>query len=141
MRIRPASIEDAALLAPLCEQLGYPTTAEQIVARLRSILRSRTQAVFVAEAGGRIAGWIHVHESLTVESGPDAEIGGLVVDETARRQGIGRALVAEARRWARESGYDSIVVRSNVVRREAHPFYEGLGFRRAKTAHVYVRDP
>jgi hypothetical protein len=30
-----------------------------------------------------------------------------------------------------------ISVRSNVVRLEFHPFYEHLGYRRAKTQHVY----
>ena len=64
-----------------------------------------------------------------------------VVDAAARCKGVGRALVEEARVWARRSGFQSVVVRSNVVRPEAHPFYEQLGFRRTKTTHVYTRDP
>ena len=141
VRIRPVTLDDVAALVPLCEQLGYRSTAQQVDARLRRVVGSRSHAVFAAEVDGRIAGWIHVHESLTVESDPYAEIGGLVVDAAARCKGVGRALVEEARVWARRSGFQSVVVRSNVVRPEAHPFYEQLGFRRTKTTHVYARDP
>lgn len=141
VRIRSVTLDDVAALVPLCEQLGYRSTAQQVDARLRRILASRTHAVFAADIDGRIAGWIHVHESLTVESDPYAEIGGLVVEAAARSKGVGRALVEEARRWARESGFHSLVVRSNVVRPESHPFYERLGFRRTKTTHVYAREP
>ena len=141
MRVRPATADDVAALVPLCEQLGYPSTAYQVDTRLRRVFASGNQAVFVAEIDGHVVGWIHVHESLTVESDPYAEIGGLVVDARARGKGVGRALVEEARRWSRRSGFQSLVVRSNVVRPESHPFYERLGFRRTKTSHVYTRDP
>ena len=141
MRIRPLTLEDASSLVPLCEQLGYPSSAAHIEARLRRILPMREHAAFAAEIDGQIAGWIHVHESLNVESDPYAEIAGLVVTSGLRRKGVGRALVDEARRWARESGFQSLYVRSNVERRESHPFYEGLGFRRIKTSHVYTRAP
>ena len=141
MRIRPLTLDDAATLVPLCEQLGYPSSEADIEARLRRILARRDHAAFAAEIDGRIAGWIHVHESLTVESDPYAEIGGLIVGSGVRRRGVGRALVDEARRWAREAGFHALYVRSNVVRPESHPFYEGLGFRRTKTSHVYRRNP
>jgi GNAT superfamily N-acetyltransferase len=141
VRVRPATVDDVAALVPLCEQLGYPSTVHQVDTRLRRVFGSGNQVVFVADIDGHIVGWIHVHESLTVESDPYAEIGGLVVDARGRGKGVGRALVEEARRWARRSGFQSLVVRSNVVRPESHPFYEQLGFRRTKTTHVYARDP
>jgi GNAT superfamily N-acetyltransferase len=141
VRVRPATVDDVAALVPLCEQLGYPSTAYQVDTRLRRVFGSGNQAVFVAEIDGHIIGWIHVHDSLTVESDPYGEIGGLVVDASVRGKGVGRALVEEARRWARRSGFQSLVVRSNVVRPESHPFYEQLGFRRTKTTHVYAREP
>ena len=34
-------------------------------------------------------------------------------------------------------GLPEVSVRSNVVREESHPFYERLGYTRAKTQHVY----
>ena len=43
------------------------------------------------------------------------------------------------RRWASERGLREIAVRSNVVRAESHPFYEGRGYARVKTQHVYLK--
>ena len=74
-----------------------------------------------------------------IESGERVEIVGLVVDEQARRTGTGRRLVAAAEDWARARGMPELFLRSNVLRTEAHPFYEQLGFLRTKTQHAYVK--
>jgi GNAT superfamily N-acetyltransferase len=50
---------------------------------------------------------------------------------------VGRALVAAIEGWAREQGVDVMVVRSNVRRQGSHPFYEGMGYLRQKSQHVY----
>ena len=44
-------------------------------------------------------------------------------------------LVAEG--WARSRGLPFLIVRSNVVREIAHPFYLALGYSREKTQHYY----
>jgi len=54
-----------------------------------------------------------------------------------RGRGAGRQLVEAVERWAAARGLDEISVRSNVVRPDAHPFYERLGYIRAKTQHAY----
>ena len=40
---------------------------------------------------------------------------------------------------AATSGLAALVVRSNVVRELAHPFYQALGYTRSKTQHVYTK--
>ncbi|HEX2642580.1 MAG TPA: GNAT family N-acetyltransferase [Thermoanaerobaculia bacterium] len=136
--IRPADSADAPSLAALSGQLGYPSTPAQIAARL-AVLAETADAVRVAEVDGQVAGWIHVGSHRPLESEPSAEISGLVVDEAHRGQGIGRLLVEAALAWARERGYAGIRVRSNVVRADAHRFYEGLGFQRVKTQVTFTR--
>ena len=74
-----------------------------------------------------------------LETGERVEIVGLVVDDAARRRGIGQLLVDAALDWAREIGIGEVIVRSNVARGESHPFYEGAGFERIKTQHVYLK--
>lgn len=136
--IRGANLADAAEIARLSAQLGYPADVELFAGRLERIVRLPTHAVLVREgAGGRLAGFIGLERRLTIESGDTAEVVGLVVDVDARRGGAGRSLVAAGEDWARAHGLRELFLRSNVVRPEAHAFYPALGFERSKTQHVY----
>lgn len=137
--IRTVTIADAAEIARLSAQLGYPAPIETFAARLQRLLDSPVHAVLVAarDADQPLAGFIALEQRITLESGGRVEIVGLVVDAEARRGGIGRSLVAAAERWTGDHGLDEVFLRSNVVRPEAHPFYEGLGYVRTKTQHAY----
>ncbi|HVI57811.1 MAG TPA: GNAT family N-acetyltransferase [Luteimonas sp.] len=144
--VRTATLDDAAEIARLSAQLGYPADVAVFEARLRRLLASPLHAVLVAggepasaKAAGGLAGLIGLEQRITLENGERVEIVGLVVDAAARRGGVGRALVAAAERWTRERGLDTLFLRSNVVRPEAHAFYPGLGFDRSKTQHVYSK--
>jgi GNAT superfamily N-acetyltransferase len=138
--IRPATLADAAAIAALSGQLGYPSTEEEIRDRLRTLESGGSTEVLVAESDGRIDGWIAVRGDLSLETGPFAEIAGLVVDESARGKGIGASLVEAAERWAKERGHTRIRVRSNVVREAAHRFYERLGYIPKKKQQVFDKD-
>jgi len=138
MHIRKASREDAAALADLATQLGYPSTPEQLASRLAA-LGGAGHAVFVAEEDGKVAGWIHVLARQHLETDPFSEIGGLVVDEACRGRGVGPVLVDAAVAWAREHGFGELRVRSNLIRTDAHRFYEREGFERRKTQVVLGR--
>ncbi len=135
--IRLATAADAGEIARLSEQLGYPATADEAIQRLKAINRYPEHAVFVADADGRLAGWIHVflRPSLTTE--PSAEVAALVVDEHTRSHGLGQALLGEAERWTIEQGYRMVTLRSNVKRVRAHAFYERLGYETTKTSKSF----
>jgi GNAT superfamily N-acetyltransferase len=122
----------------LSTALGYESTTEQLNARLQPILGHPEHAVFVAETGGAgVVGFIQIVVKRCVESDTVAEIVGLVVDERLRGGGIGRALVAEAERWATARGLDAVIVRSRVHRSRAHSFYERLDYRHLKDQRVF----
>ncbi|HEY7472512.1 MAG TPA: GNAT family N-acetyltransferase [Gemmatimonadota bacterium] len=139
MTVREARLDDAAALARLATELGYPTTVEEASRRAADVLARPGHAVFVAEVEGEVAGWIHVVESVTLESDRSAEIGGLVVGDAHRGVGIGARLVAEAERWAGSRGYRLLRVRSNVTRVRARRFYEREGFAVTKSQNHFVK--
>jgi len=140
-RIRPAQPEDAPVLAALAGQLGYPTAPEEMAARLKALAEDDRHAVFVAvEADGQVVGWIHVYLCPKVIADLEAEIGGLVVDETHRSRGVGAHLVRQAEDWARARGCGGLTVRTNVVRERAHAFYRRLGFREVKVQRVFHKS-
>lgn len=136
--IRRAAGQDAPRLAELSGVLGYPAAAAELGVRLERLLASPQDIVLVAEsATGETVGWLHGAEQELLESGRRCEILGLVIDPAHRGQGIGRCLVAAVEAWARARDLKQMTVRSNVVRTESHPFYERLGYARAKTQHAY----
>ena len=128
------SIADVSAVARLATQLGYPSTPAQIERRFRALENAPEAGVMVAEGpDGAVIGWIHVFATRQLESDPGAEIGGLVVDESARGRGIGSALMESAEAWARERGFEGVSVRSNVIRLEAHEFYKSRGYQILKS--------
>lgn len=139
--IREATEQDAAAIAELAGELGYPAPPETMQERIKTIAASSTDVLFVAIGPKREKlAWLQVHCCHLIESGFRAEIVGLVVSRNARRIGLGRALVARAERWAANLGAKAIVVRSNIKRAEAHEFYPALGYTAAKTQHVYRKE-
>jgi GNAT superfamily N-acetyltransferase len=133
-----ASARDAERIAALCQQLGYPASQEEVRRRLNPIQQDEQHAVYVAALpDGRVVGWVHVYVCQLLVADPQAEIGGLVVDEDYRRSGVGRLLMQQAEQWAREKGCWAVYLRSNVVRKDAHAFYEGIGYSSAKTSMAF----
>jgi GNAT superfamily N-acetyltransferase len=137
VRCRPAQSRDAAAIAALAGDLGYPTPTTEMAARLALVDGRGEHAVFVAESRGEVTGWIHVAAEFHLESGEFGEVAGLVVTPGARGAGTGSLLLAEAEAWARARGLASLRVRSNVVRADAHAFYGRRGYAFRKTQAVF----
>jgi ribosomal protein S18 acetylase RimI-like enzyme len=100
--IRPARAADALRLAGPLAQLGYPGELDAVTSRLAGILKSATQQILVAAPpdDSRIDGYIGLERRLTLHQDEHVEITDLVVDATARRSGLGRALVTAGEQWA-----------------------------------------
>jgi GNAT superfamily N-acetyltransferase len=136
LTIRPAKRTDAAALAFLSGELGYPTTTAEMETRFDVLVRDSRHGIYVAERDS-IAGWVHVALVQSLESVAYAEICGLVVAESYRSSGIGTQLVAAAENWALQHGYHRIRVRTNVVREQTRMFYKKRGFQLKKTQEVF----
>ncbi len=138
--IRPALPADAAQVAGLCDQLGYPASVGEVQERLSRLRQDRQHMVYVAElASGQVVGWVHVYLCPLLIADLGAEIGGLVVDENWRSIGIGLRLLQQAEQWAQQQGCWAVHVRSNVTRERAHRFYERIGYQTIKTQRVFRR--
>jgi GNAT superfamily N-acetyltransferase len=138
LRIRRMAETDAEVVSALAGELGYPNEAEAIRARVRAIGESDLLLVAV-NASDKAIGFIQAHRVCIIEAGFRVEILGLVVTSSARRSGTARGLIEEAERWAKNIGAETISVRSNTKRIEAHFFYPALGYRKIKTQAVYEK--
>jgi GNAT superfamily N-acetyltransferase len=128
-RLRVASIDDAAAIAVLITQLGYPATTTQMADRLSALCGDSHYRAMVAEVNGLAVGMIGLRVDRGYEyDGVQARIVALVVDESYRGAGIGRALVEAAETWALERGAHKIMVNTAHRRTRTHEFYRSIGY-------------
>jgi GNAT superfamily N-acetyltransferase len=140
MLIRAATTDDAIALAVLSGQLGYPADAATVLRRLDGVAAHHAGMVLVAvDPHGGLAGFAHVEPRRPLIAEPFAELAALVVSETARGQRVGSALLAAAEAWAREQGFASMRVRSNILRERAHRFYLREGYAEKKRQSVFLK--
>ena len=137
LRIRRARAQDAARLAELSGQLGYPASRQEILQRMKRMRPVTQQAIFVAEWETGVTGWLHVSVTPLLEEPLRAEVNGLVVDESQRSLGAGAKLLEAAESWAAKKGCKGMSVRSNVVRDRAHSFYLRNGYEHYKTQKAF----
>ena|ERR1700690_1241896 len=72
-----------------------------------------------------------------VPTGIRSIIEDVIVDESARGQGIGEALVGKLLDIAREKGVKGVGLTSNPKREAANRLYQRMGFRRRETNSYY----
>lgn len=139
--IRTACATHVPVLVDLCEQLGYPTTALEIEARIKDLTGMDDHLLLVAETeAGEVVGWVHGIVRKLLVIAPHIELGGLVVDESQRCQGIGEQLLHAVETWALDRGIKTVFVRSNAIREDAHRFYQRLGYEIVKTSLTFIKE-
>jgi GNAT superfamily N-acetyltransferase len=139
--IHPAILENAMTMAALSSQLGYPVARDDFKEYLHLVLQDEEQIIFVSlDNDGNIIGWVHayVHRLLMIEA--HVSIGGIVVDQGALGQGIGRVLMEEVDKWDLQKGYSFIYLGSNATRVGTHKFYDRIGFHKLKTSYVFTKE-
>jgi GNAT superfamily N-acetyltransferase len=161
--VRPVRAGDAPALAALSTELGYPAKTMQIERRLKALLASDDDVVFVAAAGAatgaaagaaaagvaagapaqrrgpELLGFVHAAEKRLLVSEPFVELEGLIVAGAARRHGAAAALVAAVERWSLARGVAELRVRARLERDAADRFYRGRGFELEKQQRVFCK--
>ena len=131
--VREAGPADADEIIRLFTQLGHPQPEGSAASRLAAFYAAGDR-VLVAESSqsireGKLLGATTLHITPEIHRpGPIGRMTAVVVDESARGQGIGRVLIAAAERYFAERGCAMVEVTSNKKRIDAHRFYEQLGY-------------
>ncbi|WP_050616233.1 GNAT family N-acetyltransferase [Bacillus testis] len=131
MEIRDATINDIEELTSLIEQLGYPTTIENMKTRFSNIESSPDYRTILASYEGKVVGMIGMIKEYYYEmDGFYVRIVALVVDSHYRSKGIGKKLLEGAESWARRIGATGIGLNSGnrPERVQAHRFYKNMGY-------------
>ena len=138
--IRPAEPRDAEPLVELALAVsgeperwllsvdGWRSVGEER-RYLRALRRNRDAAVLVAEAPGGLVGRLSVARDPNPASPHVADVG-LMVAKSHRGQGVGRALLAGAVRWAEDAGVEKLELHVFPHNEAAIRLYEQFGFER-----------
>ncbi len=134
--IRRATPEDAeaisAIWQTICAERRFtavstPFTAEQERAYIASL--SEREGIFVASVDGKVVGFqsLDLWASYT-DSFDHVGVLGTFVLPAWRGQGIGRRLAAHTFAFARQHGYEKLVIYVRGSNSSAQAFYRSLGF-------------
>jgi GNAT superfamily N-acetyltransferase len=140
--LRQASRADSSAISVLLRQLGYEVPAATVAKRLAD---SRTgERVLLAQSrGGAVVGLIAYSQPIArlAEGGSFIRITTLIVDESTRTSGVGRALVSAVEQRARAEGATLTEVSSGRrdERAAAHKFYPSLGYEDTGSKSVIYR--
>ena len=131
-----------AILRLIVDMGGHETIAQHddALGVLGEVFGEASSRAFVAEREGQIVGYAELHAYIaTADDRRDGRLTALAIDPSARRSGVGTALLAEVERAARLLGCEAIVLDSSVWRDDAHAFYRKNGFSEKAHARRFVR--
>jgi ribosomal protein S18 acetylase RimI-like enzyme len=134
--VRPATPDDLAEILRLYRQLTDEDTpvllpdSDRASSVLDAMAAQSGRQMLVAESGRQISGTadLLIVPNLTHGGAPWAVIENVVVDEGARRHGVGRALMADLVLRCTQAGCYKMQLLSNKRRTVAHEFYRSVGF-------------
>lgn len=140
MILRRARREDVAAIVALLQEdvlgasrespKGEPLPASYFAA-FEEIERDPRSELVVAEEGGRVVGCFQLTTltHLSFRGSKSLQIENVHVTPALRSRGIGKRMMEWAIARAREQGCSWVQLTTNKARKDAHRFYERLGFK------------
>ncbi|MDG3494324.1 GNAT family N-acetyltransferase [Pseudanabaena catenata USMAC16] len=96
--------------------------------------------LYVATLDKDVIAWAHAYICDSIVTQTSALLLGLVVDQDYRHHGIGHLLMKKIENWATKSGAEGVLLRSNIKRKEAHLFYEKIGYANIKQSLTFYKS-
>jgi predicted N-acetyltransferase YhbS len=131
--IRKAIKEDIPRILELYEDLmeekitASSNTIQRVFAEIEAL---PDKELLIAEHDGLVVGslFLQIVPNLSHNAHPWAILENMIVDSRYRRHGIGQLLIQHAAESCRKAGCYKIQLLSHIKRKEAHQFYQSLGF-------------
>ena len=129
--LRSAELADAPRLAELIVELGHPIDAGTVAANLEKLAAMDLLPIVAVDDGDVIALCSLSVMQTVHRPKPVGRVSTMIVHAPYRGQGLGKRLVAEAEARLKAKGCGIVEITSNETRKDAHRFYESLGYERS----------
>lgn len=103
----------------------------------------RVRTFVAEEEGGNLVGFLELDQRKYApgcNSSPVPFIEGWYVEPSARRRGVGRALVRAAERWAQAAGFREIASDAEVENEVSHSAHAALGYEEVERLVCFRRS-
>lgn len=111
-----------------CTEMGYDYPKEETRQRMKELLSSDHDKIYVAVIDGKVVGYVHANDYNLIYAPAMKIIMGIAVAGKYKRMGIGKALLVAVENWAKDDGASGVRLVSGAMRKEAHVFYERCGY-------------
>ncbi|HUU54907.1 MAG TPA: N-acetyltransferase [Armatimonadota bacterium] len=140
MRIRTCTLRDLPRVVRI-ERTSFGQEAYSVTTFLAHVLRDRRGLLVAEDEEGRIVGYALSRAGLRWLGVRRGGITSIAVDPPHRRRGFGRALMAAALDYLRDSGVEEADLEVNVGNRAAQSLYQAFGFVQSRLLpHYYGLD-
>ena len=141
--IRTVQVKDAGQIRDLCHQaLEYDSTLEKVAAQIDKFNEPDSGHfcfVYEDDQTGNILGYVEAEAYESIYSDPGLNVLGLAVFPSAQGCGIGRQLMERIEALAQTHNYAFIRLSSASHRKEAHAFYERIGYEGNRTQKRFLK--
>jgi len=141
--IRNLKIQDAEKLQVINkEQLGYDFPIDLTKSQLTKLLNDSKHHFFLGfedDNSKKILGYVHAEVYESIYSRPLFNVLALAVSKESEKQGIGKKLMHALENEARNRQYEAIRLNSGMIRKEAHKFYEKIGYDNNKNQKRFIK--
>ena len=125
-------------LVELFNSAGVDINLEEIHLRIDNL--PREDRLILAVDGENLYGYAHLRIAHDLVAAETAVVVSVLVREDQRRQGIGSRLLSAAETWARQSGRSRLLLRTDVIRTDAHAFFVAQGYGESSTKLEFIRN-
>jgi len=132
MEIRKLTEDDLVSLAGLYKQFwGEASSLEKMRATFQRLEKNPNYILLVADQQNQLVGTVMgiICEELYGDCSPFMVVEDVIVDKHQRRLGIGSSLMREMEQCAVEYNCNYIIFVTESERKDAHRFYESLGYK------------
>ena len=120
--------------------LGYENCSAEGVKAAWERMQKTGGKVFVAKFHDQTVGYAQCMEYLPLYGKASLFLVALSVSQNCHRMGIGRKLLKAVEEYGRSLSFETVSLISNFVRKDAHQFYEAMGYRMEKEEKFFIKD-